>query len=95
MDDEGEDWGEDGEVKVLADEDGVVSEERGIESELDASDVESTVLGQRVVAVEEKCREGEQDQQEKPSGSVPGIRLCWGGCGGPFCSGMHPNSLDV
>ena len=65
MDEEGEDGGEDGEVKVLADEDGVVREERGVESELDASDVEATVLGQRVVAVEEKCREGEQDRAGK------------------------------
>ncbi len=70
VDDEGEDGGEDGEVQVLADEDGVVREERGVEGELDASDVESAVLGERVVAVEEKCREGEQRSAGKAKWSV-------------------------
>ena len=53
MNEKGEHRGEDGEVKVLADEDGVVGEEGGVEGELDAGDVEAAVLGERVVAVEE------------------------------------------
>jgi hypothetical protein len=64
MDEAGEDWGEDGEVKVLADEDGVVRKERWVEGELDARYVETTVLGERVIAVEEKC-EDTQCQQGK------------------------------
>jgi hypothetical protein len=68
---EGEDGGEDREVKVLADEDGVVREKRGVEGELDARDVKSTILGQRVVTVKEQCGEGKQDEQGKPGKSVP------------------------
>ena len=45
MDEESEYRGEDGEVEVLADEDGVVREERGVEGELDAGNVEAAVLG--------------------------------------------------
>jgi len=52
VDEEGEDRGEDGEVEMLTNEDGVVREKCWIEGELDACDVEATVLGQRVVAIE-------------------------------------------
>ena len=63
VDEEGEDGGEDGEVEVLADEDGVVREEGGVEGELDAGDVEAAVFGERVVAVEEK---GDQRERGEP-----------------------------
>jgi len=44
VNDEGEEGSEDGEVKVLANEDGVVREEGGVEGELDSGDIEATVL---------------------------------------------------
>lgn len=67
----GEDGGEDREVEMLADEDGVVRKKRGVEGELHACDVKSAVLGQRVVAIQEKCGEGKQDEQGNPGRSVP------------------------
>ena len=45
VDEESEYGSEDGEAEVLADEDGVVGEEGGVEGELDAGDVEASVLG--------------------------------------------------
>ena len=44
VNDEGEEGSEDGEVKVLAHEDGVVREEGRVEGELDSGDIEATVL---------------------------------------------------
>ena len=44
VDEEGEHGSEDGEVKVLANEDGVVREEGRVEGELDSGDIEATVL---------------------------------------------------
>jgi hypothetical protein len=45
VNDEGEDGSEDGEMKVLTDEDGVMGKEGTVEGELDACDVETTVFG--------------------------------------------------
>ncbi len=59
VNEESKDRSEDGEVEVLADEDGVVRKERGVEGELHACDVKATVLCKWVVAVEEK-RESRQ-----------------------------------
>ena len=92
MDEEGEYWSEDGVVQVLADEDGVVREERGVEGELDAGDVEAAVLGERVIAVKEKGDEGECGEERKPDGASPGFRGRW--CCRPRGSVMHSSSLD-
>jgi len=47
---------------MLTDEDGVVREQGWVEGELDTGDVEATVLGERVIAIEEKCNAGECHQ---------------------------------
>ena len=50
----GDDGSEDREAQVLGDEFGEVREERRVECELDASDVEAAVFGERMVAVHEQ-----------------------------------------
>ncbi len=61
--DEREDRGKDGEVKVFADEGGVVREEGGVEGELNAGDVETAVLCEGMVAVDEESDEGQGGKQ--------------------------------
>jgi hypothetical protein len=94
MDEEGEHGSEDGVVEVLADEAGVVREERGVEGELDAGDVEATVLGERVIAVEEKCGEGERGEERPPDGASPELGRCRKWRWRPRGSVMHSSSLD-
>ena len=72
VDEEGEDGGEDGEMKVFADEDGVVGEERWVEGELDAGDVEAAVLGEGMVAMHEQDEEREHGEKKKPARARPG-----------------------
>jgi hypothetical protein len=55
----GHERSKDGEAKVLGDKLSEVGKERTVEGELDARDVEAAVFGERVIAVDEKCREGE------------------------------------
>jgi hypothetical protein len=94
MDEEGEHGSKDGVVQMLADEDGVVREERGVEGELDAGDVEAAVLGEGVIAVEEKRGEGECDEERLPDGVPPGFGWCRRWFRRPRGSVMHSYSLD-
>ncbi len=93
MNEEGEDRGKDGEAKVLADEDGVVREEGGIEGELDAGDVEAAVLGERMIAVEEKREGGECDHDKAHR---PGRKRVGGqGWGGTRCGSHRVLDLTI
>jgi len=74
-DDSGEGRGEDGEVQVLADEVGVVREERGVKLVLDAGDVEAAVFGEGMIAVDAEGAEREGSEQGCPGCSGPGFRV--------------------
>jgi hypothetical protein len=93
MDEEGEHGSEDGVVQVLADEDGVVREEGGVEGELDAGDVEAAVLGEWVIPVEEKRGEGERGEDHQPEGASPGGRLRGRRCRGMRGGVLHATSV--
>lgn len=67
-----EHWSEDGKVQVLADEDGVVGEERRIERQLNASYIETAVFGEGVIAVDEEGNESENKEEQMPGGGFPG-----------------------
>lgn len=58
VDDEGKGGGEEGEAEVLGDEEGVVGKEGGVKGVLDSGYVETAVLCEGVIALEEKCGEG-------------------------------------
>lgn len=56
---------------MLGDEDSVVGKEGGVESVLDAGDVEAAVFGEGVVAVEEEGDESDGEGEKWPGGAGP------------------------
>ena len=61
-----DEWGEEGETEVFADEVCVMRKEGGVERVLDASDVETAVFGEGVVAVDAEGAEGEDAEECGP-----------------------------
>ena len=92
-DEEGEGGREDGEAEMLGDEEGVVGEERGVEGVLDAGDVEASVFGEWVIALDEERDEGEGGDEREPQGVFPGRGLRGGGYGGAREDVVHRSSL--
>lgn len=93
MDEEGERGGEDGEAEVLGDEDRVVRKEGGVEGVLDSGDVESAVLCERVIALEEQGEESEGGDEYEPARVLPGRGWGGDGCRGARDGGVHADSL--
>ena len=62
---------EGGETKVLGDELGHVREESAMEQVLDAGDIHTSVLGERMVAVDQEGEDGKCAEQERPARRGP------------------------